>query len=233
MRSELAAANTDLLLERYRALDSSGPYNNTAGEIARRSLRNTLLAYLAGTDRGPQLALDQLARSDNMTDTLAALRGLVWFGAPAADAALADFEQRWRDDPLVLDKWFGIQAAAPGPETVSRVKALMDHPAFSLRNPNKVRALLGVMANSNPTAFHASDGLGYRLLADQIVALDSLNPQIAARLAGAFNRWTRYDEHRRRLMRDELSRIAATESLSVNVAEIVGNALKLSGTENP
>jgi aminopeptidase N len=130
-----------------------------------------------------------------------------------------------------MDKWFNIQAAVPGSETVERVRALLDHPEFSLSNPNKVRALLGVFSAVNPTAFHAADGSGYRLLADQVLELDSINPQVAARLVSAFNAWTRYDAGRRALMRAELERIAAGASSS-DVSEIVGNALAMS-TRDP
>ena len=124
-----------------------------------------------------------------------------------------------------MDKWFVIQAATPGAATVDRVEALLRHPGFTLRNPNKVRAVLGVFAMSNPTAFHAADGSGYRLLADQVIALDALNPQVAARIVGAFNPWTRHDAARRALMKAQLQRIASAPGLSGDVAEIVENAL--------
>ena len=231
LRSGLANRYEGVLLDLYRALTPSGAYDNSPAEIARRSLRNVVLAYLMETPQGDDLAQAQLASSDNMTDTLAALQGLVWKGSKAAGAALSAFEKRWLADPLVLDKWFSIQAAAPGPDTVGRVEKLMGHPSFTLRNPNRVRALLGAFSHSNPTAFHAGGGAGYRLLADQVVALDALNPQVAARLAGAFNRWVRYDADRRRHMRAALERIAASGSMSPNTAEIVGNALKLAEPE--
>ena len=114
--------------------------------------------------------------------------------SPGREAALQDFERRWRDDALVMDKWFAMQACVPGATTVERVRQLMEHPAFSLTNPNKVRSLLGAFAMMNPTGFHASSGAGYRLHADQVIALNALNPQVAARMASAFNSWTRYDE---------------------------------------
>jgi len=118
-----------------------------------------------------------------------------------------------------------LQAATPGSGTVARVAALMEHPAFTLRNPNKVRAVLGVFAMSNPTAFHAADGSGYRLLADRVIELDALNPQVAARIVAAFNAWTRHAAERRLLMKAQLQRIAASPGLSGDVAEIVENAL--------
>ena len=126
-----------------------------------------------------------------------------------------------------MDKWFAIQASVPGEGTVERVRRLMEHPAFSLTNPNKVRALLGAFSMMNPTGFHAGSGAGYRLHADQVIALNGLNPQVAARMASAFNAWTRYDERRQALMRAELERIGATGGLSPDVAEIVHSALRM------
>jgi aminopeptidase N len=162
-----------------------------------------------------------------MTDTLAALTGLVHNEAPQAAAALAEFEQRWCDDALVMDKWFMIQACVPDETTVDRVRELMGHAAFSLSNPNKVRALIGAFSTMNPVGFHARSGAGYRLHADQVIALNALNPQVAARMAVAFNSWTRYDDGRQALMRAELARIAAADGLSPDVAEIVNSALAM------
>jgi aminopeptidase N len=198
--------------------------------MAQRSLRNACLGYLVELEEGLAIAEDQYAASNNMTDKLAALGGLVHKGAPAAQQVLDDFEARWANDALVMDKWFAIQASAPGAGTVSTVSGLLRHPAFSIRNPNKVRSLLGVFAAMNPTAFHAADGSGYRLLSGQVLELDRLNPQVAARLVGAFNAWTRYDNDRRRLMKVELERMAAEPGLSPDVSEIVGNALGMDDT---
>jgi len=146
---------------------------------------------------------------------------------PEADAALQAFHDQWCDDQLVMDKWFSIQAATPGKHSVERVRELLNHTAFSITNPNKVRSLIGVFAMMNPTGFHTIDGSGYRLHADQVLALDSINPQMAARMAGAFNSWTRYDEKRRGLMRTELLRIAGYGTLSPDVSEIVTNAIAM------
>ena len=195
--------------------------------MARRSLRNACLAYLLQCEGGDALAMEQLQASDNMTDTLAALQGLVWARAPGAEEALDRFEQRWRDDALVMNKWFSIQASIPGADTVERVRSLLRHPAFSLGNPNKVRSLIGVFSLMNQTGFHAADGSGYRLLSEQVIQLDALNPQIAARMVGAFNPWTRYDAGRQALMKTELQNIAGAEGLSSDVGEIVGNALAM------
>ena len=118
-----------------------------------------------------------------------------------------------------------MQATKPGPDTVNKVKELVQHPAFSIQNPNKVRSLIGVFAMLNPTGFHAADGSGYTFHADRVIELDVLNPQVAARMASAFNRWKRYDENRKMLMKTQLQRIAAVDNLSSDVSEIVNNAL--------
>jgi aminopeptidase N len=210
---------------RYAELNDGQAYQKSSVAMARRALKNTCLAYLVETGLGESLAVAQLASSDNMTDTLAALKGLLQMDSPQAATALAEFESRWKADALVMDKWFSIQAVQPGPNTLNRVKELMQHPAFSIQNPNKVRSLIGVFAMLNPTGFHAADGSGYAFHADRVIELDGLNPQIAARMASAFNRWKRYDEGRKSLMKLQLQRIAAVEGLSGDVSEIVNNAL--------
>jgi len=125
----------------------------------------------------------------------------------------------------VLDKWFSIQAAKPSANTVDELPALMKHPSFSLRNPNKVRALIGIFAMCNPSGFHAADGRGYAYVAEQVIALDRLNPQVAARMVSAFNAWRRYDSLRQALMSEQLRRILSQPKLSPDVSEIVSNAL--------
>jgi aminopeptidase N len=194
--------------------------------MARRALKNVCLSYLLDTDAGESQAVAQLESSDNMTDTLAAIKGLILVDSPMAGTALSEFETRWKDDALVMDKWFIMQAIKPGPDTVNRVRELMQHPAFSIQNPNKVRSLIGVFAMLNPTGFHAADGSGYEFHADRVIELDGLNPQIAARMASAFNRWKRYDDGRKKLMEAQLQRIAAVDGLSGDVSEIINNALR-------
>jgi aminopeptidase N len=211
---------------RYDELNDNLPYQKSAKAMARRSLKNICLSYLCDTDKGEALAVAQLESSDNMTDTLAALKGLIVMDSSEAVTALAQFEDKWKTDALVMDKWFVMQAIKPGNETVRTVIKLMDHPAFSIQNPNKVRALIGVFSMLNPTAFHAEDGSGYAFHADRVIQLDGLNPQIAARMASAFNRWKRYDENRKMRMQSELKRIASVDNLSRDVAEIVNNALR-------
>jgi aminopeptidase N len=225
----LAEAAEEDLRSRYDELNDGAAYDKSSASMARRSLKNMCLAYLVELEGGDEVARRQLEDSDNMTDTLAALKGLVWSDSDAADGALAEFEGRWKDDPLVMDKWFTIQAVKPGAETIQRVRNLMGHPSFSLTNPNKVRSLVGAFAMANPTGFHAADGEGYRFHADQVIALNALNPQIAARMASAFNTWTRYDAGRRTRIKAQLERIAATEGLSPDVYEIVSKALSMEG----
>ncbi len=226
----LADTLRPLFMSRYKELNDAAPYDNSSASMARRSLKNVCLSYLLETEDGADLAQAQLSSSDNMTDSLAALLGLVWSGAAAAGPALEEFEQRWRNDALVMDKWFVIQATKPDPDTVRIVRSLLDHHAFSINNPNKVRSLIGAFAMANPTGFHVVDGSGYSFHADQVIALDALNPQVAARMAAAFNPWNRYDKSRRSLMKAELERISTVDGLSPDVFEIVSTAL---GMEKP
>jgi aminopeptidase N len=229
VKAGLAEALLPLIKSRYDNLNDGRPYDRSRESMARRSLKNACLSYLMETDLGAGLASAQLDASDNMTDTLAALRGMVWADAAGANAALRMFEEQWRADALVMDKWFGIQAMKPGRDTVKAVSDLMEHPAFSITNPNKVRSLIGAFAMSNPTGFHSGDGSGYRFHADQVMVLDALNPQVAARMASAFNTWTRYDAARREMIRTELQRISGRDGISPDCYEIVNKAL---GMEN-
>jgi len=135
------------------------------------------------------------------------------------------FYDKWKDEALVVDKWFRVQATSWMPGTLDRVKALTQHPAFDLRNPNRARALLHAFAMDNPGHFHAADGSGYRWVAEQVIALDKLNPQVASRLARAFDRWKKYDEGRQAHARKALEMIRAADGLSGNVGEVVGRAL--------
>jgi len=222
----LAGKLEALFAERYAVLNDGAVYRKTPAAMARRSLKNICLSYLLETETGELLATTQVEASDNMTDTLAALRGLIFVGSSHAEKALAGFESKWIDDALVMDKWFIMQAIKPGNDTVRKVRELMQHPAFSIKNPNKVRALIGVFSMLNPTGFHAADGSGYRFHADRVIELDLINPQMAARMASAFNRWKRYDDGRKALMKAELQRISSEGTLSGDVTEILDNALR-------
>jgi len=171
-------------------------------------------------------------QSDNMTDRFAALSALVNSFAPGREHALADFYERFEDDALVIDKWFslqGMQRGEVGPHagkrTIDTVRALMQHPAFNLRNPNRARSLIFSFCSGNPAQFHAEDGSGYAFWADQVLALDAINPQVAARLARVMDRWQKYEMPLRERMRAALERVAASSTLSRDVREIVSKAL--------
>ncbi len=226
VRRALATELESYFSARYTELNDGAVYQKSSPAMARRSLKNTCLSYLLETSGGEALATAQLASSDNMTDTLAAIRGLIFIDSPQATGALQEFEEKWGGDTLVMDKWFIMQAIKPGRQTVNKVRELMLHPAFSIKNPNKVRALIGVFSALNPTGFHAADGSGYSFHADRVIELDSINPQMAARMAAAFNRRKRYDEGRQTLMKAELQRISELAALSGDVTEIVKNALR-------
>ena len=223
----LAGRYRDPLLERYHALRASGPYQRDAADAARRALRNTCLGYLMILDSEDvtNLALEQLTTADNMTDALAALVPLANQARPARDEALAFFEQRWGEYPLVMDKWFRAQAVSRCEDTLSRVKTLTQHACYQQENPNKIRALIGAFAHANPLHFHAPDASGYQFVTEQLLATDPKNPQVAARLASAFNLWKRYEPGRREKMRDALVQISDAPNLSRDVGEIVERAL--------
>jgi aminopeptidase N len=160
-----------------------------------------------------------------MTDAIGGLAALMQIGGAEAQAALEAFHARWRDEPLVMDKWFAVQAMDPGEAALERVIGLTAHPAYDARNPNRLRSLVGAFANSNPARFHDPSGAGYRFLADQILAVDAFNPTIASRLVEPLASWRRYISEQGELMRAELARIAEAPQLSKNVRELVGKAL--------
>lgn len=212
----------------YAGLAETGPYAFTPEGIGRRALKNLALGYLmaAGGEAARALCRDQLAAAHNMTDTMAALRLIVDAGGDEADRALADFHARWARESLVIDKWFTLQATSARPDALYRVIGLLGHPDFSLRNPNRIRSLVGAFCTGNPVRFHAADGGGYRFLADRVLELDPLNPQIASRLLKSLIRWRRFDPARQALMRAELERILAAEPLSRDAFEIASRALE-------
>ncbi|MFJ5382777.1 aminopeptidase N [Cupriavidus sp. CER94] len=234
MREGLARALKAEWLAAYQANATPGDYSPDAGSMAKRALRNLALGYLADSgDADMQALADRhYQQSDNMTDRFAALSALVNSFAPGREHALADFYERFEDDALVIDKWFslqGMQRGEVGPHagkrTIDTVRALMEHPAFNLRNPNRARSLIFSFCSGNPAQFHAADGSGYAFWADQVLALDAINPQVAARLARVMDRWQKYEIPLRDRMRAALERVAAAPTLSRDVREIVGKAL--------
>jgi aminopeptidase N len=211
----------------YDDLQEKGVYAIDPESIGKRRLKNTCLGYLAEINDPAihEQCYQQFSQSQNMTDTLAALGILASIDCPQREQALADFEQKWQDNTLVMDKWFVMQATSSLPDTLDRVKQLMKHKLFSIKNPNKVRSLIGAFSSGNPVNFHKADGSGYQFHADRVLELDKLNPQIASRMVRALMNWRHYEAGRSALMRAELERIKARDGLSGDVFEIVSKAL--------
>ena len=226
-RKTLATQLYDDFTARYQALLSDADYRFDAEAMAQRSLKNLCLSWMMETEspQARELCVQQFEQAHNMTDTLAALNILAQHDLPERETALEHFYTQWKDDPQVVDKWFAIQAGSRLPDTLERVTALLEHPAFTLKNPNKVRALIGRFCQGNPVRFHAADGRGYRFLADRVLELDSMNPQIAARLVSALSRWKRFDPARQQHMTQQLERILSHQPLSRDVFEIVSKSL--------
>ncbi len=230
-RQSIATALFDLFWKRYQAnreVSRQTPYVAEAGHFARRALQNIALSYLmlSGKPEVVAACVEQFEQADNMTERLTALAVLVNSGFEAErDKALASFAEHFKDNPLVMDQWFSVQAGNTQPGGLERIQHLMQHPAFTLKNPNKVRALIGAFANQNLVNFHRADGAGYRFLADQVIVLNKLNPQIASRLLAPLTRWRKYDVGRQGLMKTELERILASGELSSDVYEVVSKSL--------
>ena len=208
------------------AATSADRFELTPAAKGARRLRTVALNYLiaSGAEDAAALARRQYDEADNMTLREGALAALVNSDAPEREGALSAFYDRWRDNPLVLDKWFTLQALSTRDDTVDRVTELTRHPDFTLANPNRVRSLIGAFA-ANQRALHHESGRGYRLIADTLLAADRINPQVAARLVPPLGRWRRFDEKRAALMRAELERIVATPGLSKDVFEQASKSL--------
>ncbi|WP_207458334.1 aminopeptidase N [Azospirillum sp. SYSU D00513] len=230
-RRRLAEALRPQWLAGYHANRGDETFSINAEAIGKRSLKNLCLAYLMALEdeEAVSLTLEQYRTAHAMTDVIAALQFLAGSAAPEREEAIASFYERWKGDALVMDKWFGVQAMSPRADALDRVKELLGHPAFSIRNPNKVYALIGGFAGGNPVRFHDRGGAGYRFLADQVLTLDGLNPQVAARMMGQFSRIRRYDQDRRALMKAELERIVGTPGISPDVFEIASKSLDSAG----
>jgi aminopeptidase N len=227
LRSAVGEQLAAPLFDHYRRLSESGPYRPDAASAGRRALRNTCLDLLVATRRTDAIALAarQYQAADNMTDRMAALTALSLADVPERAAALDDFYTRYAGDPLIVDKWFSLQAAIPERATLDRVKALTAHSAFSFANPNRVRALISAFAMANQKEFNRADGLGYDFIAETVLALDPKNPQLAARLLSALKSWRVLEPQRRARAEAALQRVAAAPSPSADVADIVKRAL--------
>ncbi len=200
-----------------------GPYSPDAADAGKRDLRSTVLALMTRLDGG-QTAKALFDTADNMTEQVAALAQLI--PTPHGPDAVQKFYNQWQADRLVMDKWFMIQPARANPEDALKVtKALEAHTDFNSKNPNRLRALIYGLASGNPAAFHQPDGAAYTWFADWIIRIDPANPQVAARAAGTFDAWRRYDADRQQMIRTELARIKATPNLSRDTTEMVTRIL--------
>ena len=228
VRTALAGALESQLLSVYETHNTRPEYAPNADQIGHRSLKNAALGYLSlvGT-RGIELAWEQFQQADNMTDKAVALAVLV--NCPTASdyasKALSLFEKQYRDEPLVMNIWLQIQAANSQQGGLGRIEELMEHSAFTMSNPNKVRSLIGGFCSANLINFHSKDGSGYRFLSDQILTLNQANPQVAARLVTPLTRWKKFDAPQRELMREQLQRIADEPNLVKDIFEIASKSL--------
>jgi aminopeptidase N len=227
LRRHLAHALKSELSEAYHALAQRGTYSPDAVSAGRRALRNLALHYLMELDDPGVVSRCewQLDNADNMTDALAALTAIANRDIAPRVGALERFYAKWKDEPLVVDKWLRVQATSQLPGTLAHVRRLAEHESFNIRNPNKVYALLAGFGYANHVRFHAADGGGYAFMADRVIELDPINPQVASRLARSFDRWKKFDFERQALARDALERIRDTPALSKDVSEIVLRSL--------
>jgi aminopeptidase N len=215
------------LADTYHRMIVAGPYSPDAASAGKRALKNVCLDLLAATQHDESIAraFAQYRDADNMTDRMAALETLAQHDRPERTDALADFYNRYSGDPLIIDKWLALQASIPEPATLDRVRALTTHPAFSMANPNRIRSLIGSFAQVNHTQFNRADGAGYDFVADVVLTLDPKNPQVAARLMGAFRSWRALEPLRRERAEAALRRVAAAPALSRDVHDIVARTL--------
>ncbi len=227
LRAAIGRAHHAALAETYGQMKDPGPYSPDAASAGRRALKNACLDLLAisRADGAIARAAAQYDTADNMTDRMAALETLAAHDRSERAAALDDFYRRYAGDPLIIDKWLALQATIPEPATLARVRALTAHPAFSMANPNRVRALIGAFAQGNHTQFNRADGAGYDFVADIVLELDPKNPQVAARLMGAFRSWRALEPQRRQRAVTTLRRVADAPALSRDVHDIVARIL--------
>lgn len=218
LKQALSDRLADSLPALYAAHQVTDSYQPNAAQAGHRSLGNAALSLLTRQDGGAQ-AQQQYDSADNMTQQLSALANLIRAGK--GDAALTHFEAQWKDDRLVMDKWFGLQVMEAKPDDAAdTTKALTKHRAFNWKNPNRFRATLGALSMHH-AGFHAKDGSGYALLADWLITLDPVNPQTTARMCSAFQTWRRYDAIRQSMIQKELERIASTPNLSRDTTEMI------------
>lgn len=224
---QIAEHLRDKLLEIYKQASSHEPYQFNPEAVGKRSLKNTCLSLLMRLSDESifEICGRQVEEADNMTDGISALAQVTNTEAPDKQRLLNAFYEKWKHEKLVVDKWLSIQARSSLPGTLDSVKELLKHGSFDIKNPNKVRALIGGFCMGNPINFHAPDGGGYEFLADQVIKLDGTNPQIAARLLNGLIRWKRYDQSRQAIMKQQLDRVLQTPMLSPGCYEIATKGL--------
>jgi aminopeptidase N len=227
LRKRMAVHLGDALRRLHGGLQEPGEFSADPEAAGRRALRNAALELLAADPhpKNRERAKGHFEAAANMTDAMGALNALMLLGGEDFDEALAAFHERWKDEPLVIDKWFALQARDPAEGALGRVLGLTAHPDFDPRTPNRLRALVGTFAAFNPARFHDPSGAGYRFLADQILIVDAFNPMTAARLLEPLGNWARYEPKLGALMREQLARIAGAKGISKNVLELAAKAL--------
>jgi aminopeptidase N len=223
--SQLAQKLETELLQVFQT-NSQDEYDLSPESMAKRFLRNQALFYLMYGEQGAQLANRQYQSADNMTDQMAAFKLLVHHESEYSAEVIEKFYQQWQQDNLVLDKWFTVQATIPHVSAITGIKQLFEHDDFDIKNPNRVRSLLGAFCSANPVCFHDISGFGYELLGQYIETIDPINPQIASRLCVPLTRWKRYNETRQILMKAELQRLISLPELSKDATELVEKSLK-------
>ncbi|MDI1353213.1 MAG: DUF3458 domain-containing protein, partial [bacterium] len=226
-RQQLGLRVYPTVADLYKKLWQREDHSTNGLAYGRRKLRNTCLWFMMKANEAQSITFcqQQFAAAQTMTDQIASFALLVNCSDPAIRTkAIEDFYKQWSDNELVMDKWFAIQASSELAQTLNQVEQLMNHPAFSIKNPNKVRSLIGAFCQANPRNFHAKDGSGYVFLRNMLVIIDDINPQIAARLATPFTRWQRYDEHSKGLMKEQLVHLEQLE-LSRDLREVVTKSL--------
>lgn len=228
MTTSLASKFNKELLQVYRSYTLFGPYKYTPHDVAHRTCRNIILSYILSnkTKEGIALAIEQYNKANNMTDTIAALACLASIDSNERIASLLEFYDMWATNPLVVNKWLAIQAMADLDDVLYQVRSLMQHAAFDIKNPNKVQALIGGFCLGNPVRFHALSGDGYKFLADIVLELNAINPQVAARMLTPLTQWQRFTAQRQKLMCEQLLRIQQSVGLSTDVLEIINKALQ-------
>jgi aminopeptidase N len=226
LKYSIASANEDLLLSLYVACDQTAEYRISAEEVGRRSLKNTCLAYLLTLDKSEyfELCQQQFESANNMTDQIGCLLPIAHYRNATREQIVSQFYTQWQGTALVVDKWFSVQAMSYAPDALAEIIALFEHEAYTLHNPNRARSLLGPLIG-NSSAFHDSSGRGYEFVAEKIIELDVINPQVAARMANAFLHWRKLIPEQGELMRRQIEMIAATENISNDLNELVTTSL--------